>query len=129
MCQPFGTNVTTVCRLSHAKAITGHNRPKLQKLFNEGGPLGGLNPVARLQTAGDLALRKEADGLGTKLANDNWIVVCIGYISLISWVDDVRYFEQQRRWIGTERSHLTACQSRTRGSRMNLCLSKSSRIL
>jgi hypothetical protein len=23
MCQPFGTNVTTVCRLPHAKAITG----------------------------------------------------------------------------------------------------------
>jgi hypothetical protein len=23
MCQPFGTNVTTACRLPHAKAITG----------------------------------------------------------------------------------------------------------
>jgi hypothetical protein len=28
----FGTNVTTVCRLPHAKAITGHNRPKLQNV-------------------------------------------------------------------------------------------------
>jgi hypothetical protein len=37
-----------------------------------------------------LALRKEADGLGIKLANDGRIAV--GYILLISWVDDVRYF-------------------------------------
>ena len=47
-------------------------------------------PATRLQTAEDLALRKEADGLGIKLANDGRIVV--GYIFLISWVDDVRYF-------------------------------------
>jgi hypothetical protein len=32
VCQPLGTNVTAVCRLPHAKAITGHKRPKLQNV-------------------------------------------------------------------------------------------------
>jgi hypothetical protein len=39
-------------------------------------------PATRLQTAEDLALRKGADGLGIKLANDGRIVV--GCIFLIS---------------------------------------------
>jgi hypothetical protein len=52
MCQPFGTNVTTVCRLPHAKAITGQiilyleNFNKAAKCPQNRGPvLGGVMPL------------------------------------------------------------------------------------
>ena len=79
-------------------------------------------PATAEQTTEDLAIRKEAEGLGIKLTNDGRVVV--GYIFLISWVDDVRYFGSQdiRTWLlGTGRKHQAACRSRTRGSRRNLC--------
>ena len=44
MCQPFGTNVTAVCRLPHAKAITGQimlyleNFNKVQTVCKIGAP-------------------------------------------------------------------------------------------
>jgi hypothetical protein len=55
MCQPaFGTNVTTVCRLPHAKAITGQiilyldNFNKATKCVQNRGPvLGGVMPLRR----------------------------------------------------------------------------------
>jgi hypothetical protein len=54
MCQPLGTNVTAVCRLPHAKAITGQIILYLLREFqqsykmqaNKGAWSGGLNPVA-----------------------------------------------------------------------------------
>jgi hypothetical protein len=52
MCQPFGTNVTAVCRLPHAKAITGQiilyleNFNKATKCRQTRGPgLGGVMPL------------------------------------------------------------------------------------
>jgi hypothetical protein len=49
MCQPFGTSVTAVCRLPHAKAITGQiilyieNFNKATKCVQNRGPvLGGV---------------------------------------------------------------------------------------
>jgi hypothetical protein len=91
-------------------------------------------PATGLQTAEDLALRKEADGLGIKLANDGRIVV--GCIFLISWVVGRRRpllwnsrGAEEVAWYRKESPNLTACQSRTRGGHRNLCLSKSSRIL
>ena len=52
MCQPFGTNVTAVCRLPHAKAITGQimlyleNFNKAAKCRQNRGPgLGGVMPL------------------------------------------------------------------------------------
>ena len=52
MCQPFGTNVTAVCRLPHAKAITGQimlyleNFNKAAKCLQNRGPvLGGVMPL------------------------------------------------------------------------------------
>jgi hypothetical protein len=51
MCQPLGTYVTTVCRLPHAKAITGQimlylkNFNKAAKCVQNRGPvLGGVMP-------------------------------------------------------------------------------------
>jgi hypothetical protein len=52
MCQPFGTDVTAVCRLPHAKAITGQimlyleNFNKAAKCRQNRGPgLGGVMPL------------------------------------------------------------------------------------
>jgi hypothetical protein len=52
MCQPFGTNVTTMCRLPHAKAITGQiilYKEKFNKATkcrqNRGPVLGGVMPL------------------------------------------------------------------------------------
>ena len=47
-------------------------------------------PATSTQTTEDLSIRKEAEEMGIKLRNDGRI--CTGYIFLISWVDDVRYF-------------------------------------
>jgi hypothetical protein len=47
-------------------------------------------PATEGQTSDDMELRREAERVGIKIANDGRIVV--GYIFLISWVDDVRYF-------------------------------------
>jgi hypothetical protein len=44
LCQPLGTDVATVCRLPHAKAITGHNRPKLQNAGKIGALFWGAKP-------------------------------------------------------------------------------------
>ena len=55
MCQPFGTNVTAVCRLPHAKAITGQimlyleNFNKAAKCVQNRGPVpGGVMPLRAL---------------------------------------------------------------------------------
>jgi hypothetical protein len=52
MCQPFGTNVTAVCRLPHAKAITGQMMLYLENFNraakcrqNRGPGLGGVMPL------------------------------------------------------------------------------------
>jgi hypothetical protein len=52
MCQPFGTNATAVCRLPHAKAITGQiilyleNFNRATKWQQNRGPLsGGVMPL------------------------------------------------------------------------------------
>jgi hypothetical protein len=67
MCQPFGTNVTAVCRLPHAKAITGQiilyleNFNKATKCRQNRGPgLGG--PVMPSRVGGDERLCSEVRG-------------------------------------------------------------------
>jgi hypothetical protein len=73
VCQPFGTNVTAVCRLPHAKAITRHNRPKLQNVCKIAPPpLGGLNPVAVPRGGTSEGITQVGvEGRGNKAAEDD----------------------------------------------------------
>ena len=54
MCQPFGTNVTAVCRLPHAKVITGQAISEYQRMRSAGQHTERAPPPASGEPTGHL---------------------------------------------------------------------------
>jgi hypothetical protein len=85
MFQPFGTKVTAVCQLPHAKAITGgtdfvlrESRQSYKMSPKQGPSPGGLNPVAKGRFA--ISINVICVGIRSSLPKRRYRVVVIDHV-------------------------------------------------